>query len=396
MSVTVLKFGWEFPPHHYGGLGVACQGLVHGLIQLGTRIILVLPYRYAGDVDSCVFPYNDQLLKVERLPVVLKPYVSSLYENSSSVSVTTALYSDAIFAEVFSYAQLARSIATNYTFDVIHAHDWLSICAGLEAKKISGKPLIIHIHATELDRTGGNGVHPTVFSIEQEGMQAADAVITVSHQTKKVLVERYGIPAEKITVIYHGVPLHVETFRRQELSHVPKNMVVFVGRVTLQKGPDYFVAVAKKVLQYRDDVHFVIVGSGDMQALLMRKVAQEGLAERIFFTGFLAGHEALHVLSMAKVFIMPSVCEPFGLAALEAMKLEVPVIISRTAGVCEVTTHCLKSDFWDINAMADHVLALLSYPSLTKTLKHNAYQALRGLSWQEAARQCLAVYQGLM
>ncbi|MEX0939861.1 MAG: glycosyltransferase family 4 protein [Candidatus Babeliales bacterium] len=397
MNITVLKFGWEFPPHNYGGLGVACQGLVHGLVEQGVRILLVLPYRFEGEQTDydVLYPYDNNLLQIKRVKCNLIPYLitRSVFDQKLYAESNIHLYGADIFAEVYRYEQAARDIARNYDFDIIHAHDWLSILAGIEAKRVKNKPLIVHIHATEFDRTGGNNYHPEVYEIEKRGMILADQVITVSNKTKQNIITHYGIDANKIEVIHHGVPIHAERINEITIEKKSGPIVLFLGRLTLQKGPDYFVAAAKKVLEHRNDVTFVIAGSGDMEKRLIEQVAALGIADNVLFTGFLKGNEALRMLKMADVFVMPSVSEPFGLVALEAIKARAPVIVSKNAGVCEVLSHCLTVDFWDINELANKILGVLEHKELQNELNNNAQHNIAALTWDKAAKKCINVYE---
>jgi glycosyltransferase involved in cell wall biosynthesis len=303
------------------------------------------------------------------------------------------LYGNRIFEEVMRYAHAARRIALHYDFDVIHAHDWLSIKAGIEAKHVKNKPLFFHVHATEFDRTGGNNVYSQVFAIEQEGMRLADEIITVSNVTKQAIIQKYEIDSAKITVIYHAVPIHAEVIDSIAVEKLPGPVVLFIGRLTLQKGPDYFVAAAHKVLQARQDITFIIAGSGDMEKRLIDQAAHLGIADQLLFTGFLVGEQALKVIKMADLLVMPSVSEPFGLVTLEAIRAGVPCIVAKNAGVCEVINDCLKVDFWDINAIANQILAVIEYKELHHELQHNALQNIQRLSWQKAGQECMRAYQ---
>ena len=397
MSIRLLKFGWEFPPNNYGGLGVACQGLVHGLIDRGIRLILVLPYRGGEQpIDyEIIYPFDAKSLVLKRICLNLLPYQGNLLPIKSvkKDAKNANLYGLDIFQEVFRYAQAVRGIVLENDFDVIHAHDWLSIKAAMEAKRLKDKPLVFNIHATEFDRTGGNGAHPEVYRIEKEGMEAADHVVAVSEFMKRTIVEQYQIDPKKITVVHHGVPLHALNPEKIQAQKTWGPIVLFLGRLTLQKGPDYFVAAAKKILKYRNDVTFIIAGSGDMEKRLMKDISSSGIADNILFTGFLKGDDALKMLKMADVFVMPSVSEPFGLAALEAMSMGTPVIISKHAGVCEVVKHCLTVDFWDIHELANKIISVLEYKQLHTALRENAKPDIAQLTWNKAAEKCINLYK---
>jgi glycosyltransferase involved in cell wall biosynthesis len=266
--------------------------------------------------------------------------------------------------------------------------------AGINAKKISHKPLVVHVHATEFDRTGG---HPDqrVYNIERQGMHAADCIIAVSNFTKGLIVEHYGIPPEKVRVVHNAIDLE----DRQDVF-VRKNswekIVLFLGRITVQKGPDYFLYAAKRVLEQEPDVRFVFAGSGDMESFIIEKAAELGIADRVLFTGFLQGEDIVRAYKMADLFVMPSISEPFGLTPLEAMSHGTPVIISKQSGVSEVLKHALKADFWDIDRMADMMLSVLRHDVLKKELSGNGLAELQKFSWSEAAQKCVSVYNEVL
>ena len=293
--------------------------------------------------------------------------------------------------EVSRYALVASSIAGENEFDVIHAHDWLTYPAGLAAKRISGKPLVVHVHATEFDRSGEN-VNQPVYDIERQGMTEADLVITVSNLTRQIVIDRYGIPAEKVITVHNAV----EPVDRPELDgvtkHVKEKVVTFLGRVTYQKGPDYFVEAANKVLKRDSNVRFVMAGSGDLLNKMIRRVAQLKISTKFHFTGFLAGPEVDTMFAMSDVYVMPSVSEPFGISPLEAMRSNVPVVISKQSGVAEVLQHALKVDFWDVDALADAIYGILHYDGLRKMFVRYGKTEVDNLIWENAAQNILEVY----
>ena len=301
-----------------------------------------------------------------------------------------------LFDEVMRYAILARMVAYSEPFDVIHAHDWLSIAAGMEAKRISGKPLIVHMHATEFDRTGGTA-NDAVYEIERTGMEAADRVVAVSDYTKNIIINRYGITPEKIEVVYNGIdpddavvaaPFASISARKR----LGEKIVLCVGRLTLQKGPDYFLRAAKRALSKDPRLQFVISGAGDMQERLMQEAAALGIADRVFFVGFLRGAELASAYRMADVVVMPSVSEPFGIVPLESLLNGTPVILSKQSGVSEVIRHALKVDFWDTDAMAERIIAATRYSALSTTLSENGRREAGLVNWQKAAQQCILIY----
>lgn len=399
MRLRILKLGWEFPPHNYGGLGVACEGIVKGLTAHGHNVLLVLPRAQKNDIDHCNIVSTDQepMTYSSDIEIFLHPYVTPgqymQVHHRDSRSVHAHLYGEYIFAEIERYARAVARIALQEQFDVIHAHDWMSFKAGVLAKELSGASLIVHVHATEFDRTGGNGINQRVYDIERWGMHAADKIIAVSRLTKDTIVKQYDICPDKVTVIYNAINHgNAEWEQTENLFDGNNKIVLFLGRLTLQKGPDYFISVAQKILEHRSDVCFVISGSGDMEHRLMEQVASQGLAEKILFTGWLSGVDVARAYRMADVYVMPSVSEPFGLTALEAMQCGVPVVMSKQSGVSEVIAHALKVDFWDINEMANKVIAVLDYDELRYALGVQGNAEVRKFNWHDVADQCVALY----
>ena len=395
MQRRVLMFGWEFPPHNSGGLGVACMGLVRGLSRQGIKVTFVLPKKIPAETPFAriVFAGMEEV-DVHAINSFLTPYMGSGTSTSSSKAsmMLNPLYGADMLTEVFRYAALSRAIAQKEDYDVIYAHDWLSFPAGIEAKLISGKPFIAHIHSTEFDRCGGAaGVNPHVYAIEKHGMEIADKVVVVSHFTKNIIVKNYGIPAEKVVVVHNGIDddmLPSAGNGRSQLSSLKEagySIVLFLGRITLQKGLDHLLRAAKQVLQAKKEVVFLVSGSGDMQKQMMEFAAELKIAENVLFTGFLRGPEQNEAFRLADLFVMPSVSEPFGIVALEAMKLGTPVLVSKQSGVSEVVSHALKADFWDADELANQILSALAYPSLRSTLIENGHHEADHLSWEKAA-----------
>lgn len=290
------------------------------------------------------------------------------------------------------YAAMALAMCRRERFDVIHAHDWMTYPAGMALASATGKPLIVHIHSTEFDRSGEH-VNQRIYDIERRGMHAAVRVIAVSELTRKICMSRYGVPRDRIEVVYNGIEWNGYT-PRPELAIQPKEKIVlFLGRITMQKGPEYFVAAAKRVLEKAPHVKFVVAGSGDMARGMIEQAAVLGIGHKVLFTGFLRGDDVNRVFRMADCYVMPSVSEPFGIAPLEAICNDVPVIISKQSGVCEVLTHALKVDFWDIDEMANMIVAVLRHPPLSQTLRRHSAMEVRTLTWSGAAERCAAVYR---
>ncbi len=423
--MKVLMFGWEFPPHISGGLGTACYGLTKALLKCHVDLIFVVPKAFGDEkpgtirlvnasdvsvnmqdkiykeqwdklsyieVDSTLLPYTDEhdFYKIqERLEKGVKPEKINM---ESKKFAFDGGYGKNLMEEVKRYALVAASVASMHDFDLIHAHDWLTYMAGVEAKRVSGKPLIVHMHATEFDRSGEN-VNQSVYEIEKAGMQAADMVIAVSHLTRNIVINRYGIDPDKVVTVHNGVePNEIE----KDLNiHRPfeEKIVTFLGRITYQKGPEYFIEAAHKVLKRDDNVRFVMAGSGDMLPKMIRHVAKLGIANKFHFTGFLKGDDVDKMFGMSDVYVMPSVSEPFGISPLEAMRSNVPVIISKQSGVAEVLKHAIKIDFWDIDAMADAIYGLLHYNSLPAIFKKHGKVEVDNIKWDQAGLKVKEVYQ---
>ncbi|PLX25722.1 MAG: 4-alpha-glucanotransferase [Salinivirgaceae bacterium] len=425
--MRVLMFGWEFPPHISGGLGTACYGLTKGLANHGIDIDFVVPKAYgdedksigrfhsAGDVD---FEVREKTLqefwdKIKYLEIGsnLIPYVSPeeferimnedvviTDEKDNKVMSTkfkfSGQYGKDLMEEVSRYALIAAVLAKNLEFDIIHAHDWLTYAAGIAAKQVSGKPLVVHMHATEFDRSG-HGVNQNVYDIERKGMMMADKVITVSNLTKKIVHEKYSIPLDKIETVYNAVE-PIQAAYGQGDRNVKEKIVTFLGRITFQKGPEYFVEAAYKVLQRDRNVRFVMAGSGDMLNRIIKRVAELGISDKFHFTGFLKGDDVHKMFSVSDVYVMPSVSEPFGISPLEAMRSNVPVIISKQSGVAEILEYAIKIDFWDIDAMADAIYGLINYKGVSGLFRRFGKDEVHSLKWDNAAAHVLEVYKSVL
>lgn len=397
-------FGWEFPPKSSGGLGTACYGLTKGLSSLGVHITLVLPKNqetsnFNDEHLSIVSAEDSQgTFEIRTINSILNPYMSSksysFHKAANSRNFSEALYGQNLFEEVERYSNAAISIAEQEDFDVIHCHDWMTFKAGMNAKEISGKPLIIHVHATEFDRTANQGVNETVYEIEKQGMQYADIVLPVSNFTKNKLIRDYGIPEEKIRVVHNSVDSCYINDTSEDFPIKKKNKIVlYLGRITIQKGPDYFLEAAKKVLELEKNVVFIMAGSGDMEPRIIEKVAELGISNHFLFAGFLKGEDVDRAYKMADLYVMPSVSEPFGITPLEAAKNKTPVIISKQSGVSEILKNCLKVDFWDIDEMANKIISVLRHSELKQELSENAFKEIKNFSWNEPARKCVEAYE---
>jgi len=308
-------------------------------------------------------------------------------------SASSADYSGNLFGQAEQYARFCSSIARGIDFDVIHAHDWLTYPAGLAVSRLSGKPLVVHVHSTEFDRSGEH-VNQPVYNIERRGMHGSMKVIAVSHLTKNIVVNRYGIAPEKVEVVWNGVDLAPGGDVPSRIESRDK-LVLYFGRITLQKGPEFFISAAKRVLEIMPDVKFVVAGSGDLAERMIRMAAELGIGHKVLFTGFLRGKDIERVFSIADLYVMPSVSEPFGIAPLEAMSHDVPVLISRNSGVSEVLTHALKCDFWDVDEMANKIIAVLRHSPLSNALRDGGRFELRSITWDGAAEKCERIYEDM-
>jgi len=397
-------FGWEYPPHNSGGLGVACQGLARALVAQNVELVFVLPKKLGVFSEPFRFRFADVAgFKIAEVNSLLVPYITSeKYKVLINGVLPEGQYGATLFDEVRRYAFLAKYIAESETFDIIHAHDWLSFGAGIVARKISGKPLVAHVHATEIDRTAGKP-NEFIYREEKFGVITADRIIAVSNFTKNVLVDSYGIKPDKISVIHNGISTsdNMDSYRVDnngilKLKRLGYKIVIFVGRITIMKGPDYFLYAAKKVLDFEKKVLFVMVGSGDMEGAMMNKAAELGISNKVLFPGFLRGKELASVYQTADLFVMPSVAEPFGLTSLESLLYGTPVLISKTSGASEVLRNSLKTDFWDVDDMADKILSVIKHKSLHNELVVNGRRDAYSCSWTSAAQKCLAVYNQLI
>ena len=431
--MRVLMFGWEFPPHIAGGLGTACYGMTRGLARNDVEVIFVMP-RASGDederfvkvvnasdvearyCDSTVAGADDIMRKISFIHIDsnMVPYISpeefatyrESYERTGKKFweregdswtqryTFSGKYGANLMEEVARYAVVAAEVARQLEgqFDVIHAHDWLTYFAGIAAKRVSGKPLVVHMHATSFDRSSSDNIDTRVYEIERAGMAAADRVIAVSNLTRNIVIEKYNIPAEKVVTVHNAVRFAEKENELPERG-VDDKIITFLGRITFQKGPDYFVEAAAKVLKRVPNVRFVMAGSGDMMNHVIRRVARLGIADRFHFTGFLKGDDVHKMFQLSDVYIMPSVSEPFGISPLEAMRANVPSIISKQSGVAEVLDYAVKVDYWDVDAMADAIYGFVKYPALSKMFAEKGLEEVTGLKWNTAAAKIKDVYQ---
>ena len=444
--------GWEFPPFISGGLGTACFGLTRAMSELGHEVVFVLPQAVAADAHAdhvqlrsptpaqiaraeratytSYFPAGMTNVELRSIPSTLRPYdrpdepatqktvitrigadgkteevvVESQSDDVSAADRPTSVidlggqpqksdhYGGDMFFEVHRYAKLAVEIALNEEFDVVHAHDWMTYAAGIAVSAATGKPLVVHVHSTEFDRSGEH-VNQRIYDIERQGVHAADKAIAVSMLTRGILLNRYAADPDKVEVVYNAIDKNGGVAEPPPSIQRDEKIVLFLGRITMQKGPEYFLMAAKKVLEYEPDTRFIMAGSGDMIRRSIELSAELGIGHKVMFPGFLRGADVTRVFKMADLYVMPSVSEPFGIAPLEALSNDVPVIISKQSGVSEILSHVLKVDFWDVNEMANKIIAVLRHPPLRAALKEHGTFEVRRLTWKESARGCIEVYQ---
>ncbi len=400
-NLKILMIGWEFPPFHSGGLGVVCYHLTKCLSNQGIEIIFALPKKVKLDVNYMQVLFGNQditKIKLKAVDSILSPYISAqIYHQELQKIARPNLYAQDLFGEVLRYGVEIVDMVKDESLDVIHVHDWLTIPAGLELKKLLGKPLIVHIHTTEFDRSGGN-LDPRVYEIEKQGIEQADIVIAVSNFTKNNIIKHYNISEDKIKVVYNSVEINEHRERMSKININNKKIVFYIGRLSLHKGPDYLLRAAQKVLEKDSNVVFVFGGKGEMQYQLIDMATQMGIIDKVIFTGFLSDQKRNQFFQSANLFVLPSVSEPFGIVPLEALSNSVPVLISKQSGVSEILNHCLKVDFWDIDQMANKILSVLRYPVLEKSLLDNGSQEVKKFetsefNWNKRAKECVEIYK---
>lgn len=416
--MKALMFGWEFPPHILGGLGTASYGLTKGMsLQEDMDITFIIPKPH-GDEDqsflkiigACNIPVvwkeNDWQHVNNRIGHLMHPDeyywlrngikydFNRIYTNDLGCIDFSGKYPDNLLEEISNYEAIASVLAHQMDFDIIHSHDWLTYPAGAFAKQISGKPLVIHVHATDFDRSRGQ-VNPTVYGIEKRGMDMADHIMTVSELTRRTVIEKYHQDPSKVTTVHNAVePLE----DLESLTKTKRNdkVVTFLGRITMQKGPEYFVEAAAKVLERTKGVRFVMAGSGDMLEDMIDLVAKRGITDKFHFTGFLKGRQVQEMLAESDVYMMPSVSEPFGISPLEAMQVGTPSIISKQSGCAEILSHTIKTDYWDIDAMADAIYSIVKNPAMHKSLQELGLEEVNNIKWYDAGMKVRRIYESVM
>ncbi|MCC8094100.1 MAG: glycosyltransferase [Tannerellaceae bacterium] len=414
--MKALMFGWEFPPHILGGLGTASFGLTRGMaMQPDMDITFVIPKPW-GDEDqsflkiigACNTPiawrdvhmdYVSSRLSKYMDPQIYYTYRDHIYADFNYMHVNdlgciefSGRYPDNLLEEINNYSIVAGVIGRAEQYDIIHAHDWLTYPAGIHAKNISGKPLVIHVHATDYDRSRGN-VNPNVYAIEKNGMDYADHIITVSNLTRQTVIEKYHQDPSKVTTVHNAAePLSPDILFIPDKKGVKDKVITFLGRITMQKGPEYFVEAAAKVLAKSPNTRFVMAGSGDMMDQMIRLAAARNISDRFHFTGFMKGKQVYEVLKASDVYVMPSVSEPFGISPLEAMQCGVPSIISKQSGCAEILDYAVKVDYWDIEAMADAMYSIITYPAMHEFLKVEGKNEVDNIKWEYAGQKVRNIY----
>lgn len=403
--LRMLMFGWEFPPFNSGGLGVACAGLARALSKCGLDITFVVPKRlpngvsYAtmlsADIDNVTGLEGIENITIHAINSPVTPYVTRDGYTATQVCWEdgTPIYGNDLISEARRYALMGGRLARCVPHDLIYAHDWLAFGAGCAAKHVSHRPLLAHIHSTEFDRSGGNTVDQRVYDLERTGLHTADRVIAVSNRTRQTVIDHYGVSAERVHAVWNGIDEHTAPAhdapateaRLAALKRAGYKIVLFLGRITIQKGPDYFIRAAARVAAHEPKAIFVMAGSGDMERQMMHLAASLGIADRVLFPGFLRGRDQYEAYKLADLFVVPSVSEPFGLTALEAMRLGVPTIVSKQSGVAEALTSNFTVDFWDIDKMAEMMRAVLGSPVLRAKLKAQGLADAATLTWDRAA-----------
>ena len=428
--MKVLMFGWEFPPHIAGGLGTACYGMTKGLAANGVDALFVMPSASGDEDQSAVRIINASDVPVDTVTASVDeflgkvrfvhigsnmiPYVdpqdfTSMVEEERKRQVKnfrvqygqkykfSGKYGSNLMEEVARYAMVGATIALQHKdeIDVIHAHDWLTYLAGIGAKQLTGKPLVVHVHATSFDRASDDKIDTRVYDLEKKGMEAADKVIAVSDLTRNIVINKYGISPDKVVTVHNAVDFSGRENLEVERG-VKDKVVTFLGRVTYQKGPEYFIEAAAKVLKRCPHVRFVMAGNGDMLNRCIRHVARLGISDRFHFTGFLRGKEVQKMFALSDVYVMPSISEPFGISPLEAMQTYVPSVISKQSGCAEVLKYALKVDFWDVDAMSDAIYGLLNYPAIAALASRCGHDEVNALKWTNAASKVKKVYESVI
>ncbi|HET6244325.1 MAG: glycosyltransferase [Bacteroidetes bacterium] len=417
----VLMLGWEFPPVINGGLGIACHDLSIAMAEF-ANVTMIIPKAIPGfntgklnviglnniDVNSFedISRQNEygSLNEIYKIPMDLDPYYSTDYTSERktgyineviiqgkkySIFDIDNLYGGDVIHKVIQFGNIAAKLSERLNFDIIHTHDWMTMVAGMEIKARSGKPLVMHIHSLEVDRSGPES-KGWMYDIEKQGMEAADLLMPVSRFTAENIVKYYGIDPAKIVPVHNGIR-PVVPFK--SVRPYKEKTVLFIGRLTRQKGPEYFLQIASKILKHNPDVRFVVAGAGESFRKMLLDSSYSKIGNRFHLTGFINQQEIKHLLSISDVYLMPSVSEPFGLSAVEAAQFQIPCVISKQSGVAEVLSGSLKFDFWDVDRAADYVLNLIDNPMLNSKVVDDANKNLKLISWNLTAKKVVQTYR---
>lgn len=392
--------GWELPPHNSGGLGVACYHLAKALALRGTSIDFVVPYSAKHDnIDFMEVHNATKLSPLERYGLEAYDSKFTIVENPELSEVKD------IRGVQRQYTRYVEALVGKKNYDAIHAHDWLTMEAGMRAKQLTDVPLIVHVHATEYDRAGGGPGNPIVHEIEYQGLIMADRVIAVSEITKNIIIDKYGIPADKIEVMHNAIDVesfndgyHYDqrTFRYLEgLKDEGYTIMSAVTRFTIQKGLEYLVRATAKAVSKYDRIALLLAGDGEQRDELIKLASELGISDKVFFTGFVRGKQWRDSFNVSDVFVLSSVSEPFGLTALEAAHHDNALVLTKQSGVSEVLEHTFKYDFWDIDRLADQIVGIATSQALQNSLKQNVAMEYARVSWNDIASQCVAMYDNV-
>jgi glycosyltransferase involved in cell wall biosynthesis len=415
--MNVLMLGWEFPPFFAGGVGMVCSELAKALSSYpDLKITYAMPYFEKNEKQIYenfkIINANLGEKEKDKLDLVNVPALFYAYDSVESYARRYAklikgsdlfgrnksikeVYGENLLEEVYLYAQRLAKIFRGEKFDVIHAHDWTTIPAALLLRELIGAPIVLHVHITELDKTGGMGGNEEIFKIEKEGFDKADKIIAISQFIKNRLIYNYGIDERKIEIVHNGRNSDISPKLISKNTNSKEKIILFAGRVTLQKGVEYFIRAAHIALQYNPDLRFIVAGSGDQLPKMIELAANLEIGDRVMFYGFYSREEALKLFSMADVFIMPSVSEPFGIVPLEAVARGTPCIISKQSGISEVLHNCLKVDFWDTEEIAHKIIALAKYPTLHNQIRSRAFKGYDNFHWKKPAEKIVNLYHSL-
>lgn len=398
--MNILMLGWELPPHNSGGLGVACYYMSKALALQGANIDFVVPYgaEHPGTEFMTIHDATG-LSPLERYG--LGAYDSSKVLNKPLSKADINDLKDMRGVQK-RYIKYVEKLVQKVKPDVIHAHDWLTMEAGIRAKQIANVPLVVHVHATEFDRSGGTG-NPLVHEIEYQGLMMADRIIAVSNITKNIIIQKYGIDGDKIEVVHNAID--VDSFNDgykydfstysylEALKSEDYTVVVTITRFTIQKGLTFFIRAAAKACAKYDKLVFLLAGDGEQRDELIELAADLGISDKVFFTGFVRGKQWRDAYSVGDIFVMSSVSEPFGLTALEAAHHGNALIISRQSGVSEVLNSIFTYDYWDEDLLADQMISIATSSSLKESLQQDVKREYGRISWNDVAGKCLNIYE---